>query len=318
MRRGVCLYTVRKLEYKIEQEWAGRTVKEFLQHIGCSSAVITGLKNNPKGILVGTKRVTVRKQLKAGEVLSLRIRNRPEDEAGDRIVPMDLPFGILYEDEDILVVDKPAGMPTHPVMNHHNDTLANAVVYHWQQIKRPQLYRPISRLDKDTTGALVIAKHALAAARLSEDLKKRTLKREYLALCVGKLQGEGTVDMPIDRVPDSVIKRRIISKAEETDKTRAVTHYNVVCSGETVSLVRLSLETGKTHQIRVHMAHLGHPLLGDWLYGKECEEIARPALHSLSLSLTHPVTEQPMQFSAPIPEDMRNLLQQFDMGDMKL
>lgn len=303
------MYTVRKLEYKIDKTWDGRTVKEFLQHIGCSSAVITGLKNNPKGILIGRKRVTVRKQLKEGDVLSLRIRNRPEDEAADRIVPVEIAFGIIYEDDDILVVDKPAGMPTHPVMNHHNDTLANAVVYHWQQMKRPQLYRPISRLDKDTTGVLLIAKHALAAAKLSEDLKKRTLKREYVALCVGKLEGEGVVDMPIDRAPDSVIKRQIIAKKEETEKTRAVTHYKVLQSGEKFSLVRLSLETGKTHQIRVHMAHLGHPLLGDWLYGSECEEISRPALHSAFLTLTHPVTGEEMNFTAPIPKDLLSAME---------
>jgi len=302
------MYQVRKLEYEINEAWDGKTVKALLQHEGFSSTVISGLKKNPKGICIGNKKVTVLKTLHKGEVLTIRVRNRPEDEANDRIVPTDIPVEILYEDEDIVLVNKQADLPTHSAQNNHDRTLGNALAFHWARQSEKYIYRPISRLDKDTTGVLVIAKNAHAAGKLGIALKNREIKRRYIALVSGRLEGEGIIDAPIVRAEDSIIKRKIGSPAQENDQTRAVTHYRVLESGDTYSLVLLRLETGRTHQIRVHMSHIGHPLCGDWLYGKENELLSRPALHSYELAFVHPVTGKGMKFTAPVAEDMKKYI----------
>ena len=302
------MYQVRKLEYIIDDKWDGKTVKALLQHEGYSAAVISGLKKNPKGICIGNKKVTVLKTLHQGDTLVIRVRNRPEDEERDRIVPTDIPVEILYEDEDVVLVNKPADLPTHTAQHNHDRTLGNAMAYHWAQRSERYIYRPISRLDKDTTGALLIAKNAHAAGKLGNALKKRDIKRRYVALVSGKLEGEGTVNAPIVRAENSVIKRRVGDVTQENEHTHAVTHYRVLESGENYSLVLLQLETGRTHQIRVHMAHIGHPLGGDWLYGKENELLSRPALHSYDLLFEHPVTGERLHFVAPVADDMRKYI----------
>ena len=154
----------------------------------------------------------------------------------------------------------------------------------------------------------MIAKNAHAAGKLGIALKNREIKRRYIALVSGRLEGEGIIDAPIVRTEDSIIKRKVGSPAQENDQTRAVTHYRVLESGDTYSLVLLRLETGRTHQIRVHMSHIGHPLCGDWLYGKENELLSRPALHSYELAFVHPVTGKGMKFTAPVAEDMKKYI----------
>ncbi len=302
------MYQVRKLEYKIDETWDGKTVKALLQHEGFSSRVISGLKKNPKGICIGNKKVTVLKVLHTGDTLIIRVRNRPEDEAADRILPADIPVEVLYEDEDVAVVNKPADLPTHAAQNNHDRTLGNAMAFHWQQQNKRYIYRPISRLDKDTTGVLLIAKNAHAAGKLGNALKAKEIKRRYIALVSGFLQGEGTVSLPILRCEDSIIKRRVGSPAEENDQTRAVTHYRVLESGEAYSVVLLQLETGRTHQIRVHMSAIGHPLCGDWLYGQENGLTKRPALHSYDVSFQHPLSGEMMKFTASLPKDMQRYI----------
>ncbi len=302
------MYQVRKLEYVIDEKWDGKTVKSLLQHEGYSAAVISGLKKNPKGICIGNKKVTVLKTLHKGDTLIIRVRNRPEDEAADRITPTNIPLEIIYEDEDVALVNKPANLPTHTAQNNHDHTLGNAMAFHWQRRAEKYIYRPISRLDKDTTGVLIIAKNAHAAAKLGTALKNREIKRRYIALVSGKLEGEGTVDAPIVRAEDSIIKRKIGTKEQENEHTRAVTHYRVLATSEQYSVVLLQLETGRTHQIRVHMASIGHSLCGDWLYGKENELLNRPALHSYDISLVHPITNKKMHFVAPVASDMQEYI----------
>ncbi len=302
------MYQVRKLEYIIDDAWDGKIVKALLQHEGFSAAVISGLKKNPKGICIGNKKVTVLKTLHKGDVLTIRVRNRPEDEASDRIRPTNIPVEILYEDEDIAVVNKPADLPTHTAQHNHDRTLGNAMAFHWAKRSEKYIYRPISRLDKDTTGVLIIAKNAHAAGKLGIALKNRQIKRRYIALVSGKLEGEGRIDAPIVRTEDSIIKRKVGTAQQENEHTHAVTHYRVLESGKMYSLVLLQLETGRTHQIRVHMSHIGHPLCGDWLYGQENELLTRPALHSYDISFLHPITGKEMHFVAPVAEDMRKYI----------
>ncbi len=298
------MYQVRKLEYIIDEQWDGETVKAFLRHKGFSARVISGLKKNPKGICIGNKKVTVLKTLHLGDLLIIRIRNRPEDEAENQIHPTDIPVSVLYEDEDIAVVNKPADLPTHTAQNNHDHTLGNAMAYHWQQQNKRYIYRPVSRLDKDTTGVLIVAKNAHAAGVLGGALKKREICRRYIALVSGRLEGEGTIDRPILRCEDSIIKRRVGTKEQENEQTKAITNYKVLQAGDDYSVVLLKLDTGRTHQIRVHMASIGHPLCGDWLYGRENELTDRPALHSYDVLLFHPIGGKKMRFVADVPEDM--------------
>lgn len=310
------MYQVRKLEYNIGQEWDGKTVKALLQHEGFSATVISGLKKNPKGICIGNKKVTVLKTLHQGDVLTIRVRNRPEDEEADRIKPTDIPIEIIYEDEDIVLVNKPANLPTHTAQHNHDHTLGNAMAFYWAKKTQKYIYRPISRLDKDTTGVLIIAKNAHAAAKLGSALKNREIKRRYIALVSGRLEGEGTVDAPIVRAEDSIIKRKIGTKEQENDHTHAVTHYRTLAACDTYSVVLLQLETGRTHQIRVHMSHIGHALCGDWLYGKENELLDRPALHSYDISFVHPITNKKMHFTAPIALDMQKYITMLPSGSL--
>ena len=296
------MVSVRKFEYTIDERWEGKPVKALLQHYGFSAAVINGLKKNPKGIMLGNKRVTVLKQMHAGDKLTLRVRDREES----MLEPVKLPIEIIYEDEDIAVVNKPADMPTHPVQNNHTATLGNALAYHWQQMGKSYVYHPVNRLDKDTTGLLIVAKHAYAAGRLSAALQDRQISRTYLALVEGALSGSGTVDAPIVRCENSVIQRKVGDPQTAGDKAKAVTHFTVLKNLPDCTLIRLKLETGRTHQIRVHMAHIGHPLCGDWLYGREGYITNRPALHSHCLDFVHPVSGKPLHFTAPLPQDMQN------------
>lgn len=306
------MYQVRKLEYIIDERWDGKTIKALLQHEGFSAAVISGLKKNPKGICIGNKKVTVLKTLHKGDVLCIRVRNRPEDEAADRIVPTDIPVEIIYEDEDVALVNKSADLPTHTAQHNHERTLANAMAFYWLQRGQKYIYRPISRLDKDTTGVLIVAKNAHAAGKLGIALKKREIKRRYIALVSGKIEGEGVIDAPIVRCEDSIIKRKIGTSEQQNEHTRAVTHYRVLESGDKYSVVMLQLETGRTHQIRVHMSHIGHPLCGDWLYGRENELLSRPALHSYDISFVHPVSGEQLNFAASVPDDMTKYMAVLD------
>ena len=312
------MYQVRKLEYKIDENWDGKTVKALLQHEGFSARVISGLKKNPKGICIGNKKVTVLKTLHTGDTLIIRVRNRPEDEATDQIKATEIPVEVLYEDADVAVVNKPADLPTHTSRDNFDHTLGNAMAFHWQQQNKRYIYRPVSRLDKDTTGVILIAKNAHAAGKLGNALKARQIRRRYIALVSGRMSGEGTIDRPILRCDDSIIKRRVGTAAEENEQTRAVTHYRVLQSNEKYSVVLLKLETGRTHQIRVHLSSIGHPLCGDWLYGNENELLSRPALHSYDVSFVHPLDGKEMKFTASLPQDMLQYIVASEHGTLEV
>lgn len=296
----------RKITYQIEEKDAGRTVLSYLKERGYSARVLAGLKRNPYGITIGRKRVTVQKQLRAGDSLTVRIANKESQVDNAHILPVDLPLTVLYEDEDVLVVDKPSHLATHPSLGNHGATLAGAVAYYYQKQEKEFVFRPVHRLDKDTSGAILLGKNAHSAGVLGEDLKRNKITRTYLAVLEGILpQKRGTVDAPIARVPGSVMARQVDEKGD-----RAVTHYQVLAEGDGYSLVCLRLDTGRTHQIRVHMAYLGAPVAGDFLYGTEDAAIGRQALHSSTLEFIHPISGERKFFRCPLPEDMKGYLKQ--------
>lgn len=290
----------RILEYHITKEFANMPIGSFLKSMGFSRQCIIALKKQEKGILLNNIWAYVNNKLSVGDTLTLTLC---EEKASEKIVPVDLPLHILYEDEDILVLNKPSDMPIHPSLNNYENTLANAVAYYYDKQNLPFVFRCINRLDRDTTGVTILAKNPFSAGILSEMVKNREIHREYVAIAEGIFQEkEGVVDAPIGRKDGSTIEREINYASGE----HAVTHYTVLKENKDLncSLIKLWLETGRTHQIRVHMKHLGHALLGDFLYNPNMTHINRQALHSYSLTFYHPITKEPMQFIAPVPDDM--------------
>lgn len=294
---------VRYLQLHITPALSGRTVDSLLRReLALSGTVIRRVKWLEDGILVDGRRVTVRYSVTAGETLSVRLT---DPACAAQPVPTDGPLEILYEDEDLTVVNKPAGILIHPSHGHFSDTLGNYLMGYWLRNGTQCGFHPVHRLDRGTTGVLVVAKHPHAQERLKQQLHTGAFRRRYLAVCEGCPAPElGYIDAPIAPVEGSLIAREV-----RPDGQNARTAYRVVSAGAVRSLVELELETGRTHQIRVHMSHIGHPLTGDFLYGtQDVSLIARPALHSWQADVTHPVTGARLHFSAPLPEDMRRLL----------
>ncbi|MBQ8519365.1 MAG: RluA family pseudouridine synthase, partial [Agathobacter sp.] len=239
-------------------------------------------------------------KLCTGDTLRLHL---VETVAESSIEPLYVPLNIVYEDEDLLVIDKPANMPIHPSMNHHEGTVANGLMYYFKEQGKEFTFRAINRLDRDTSGLAIVAKHLLSGGILSRQVSTKDIKRTYLAICHGKLPESGTIDAPIARMSDSTIERCVdLEKGEH-----AVTHYTRIAYDEekNLSLAELKLETGRTHQIRVHLKHLGYPIIGDFLYNPDYTFCKRQALHSASLSFIHPITKKEMHFASPLPEDLK-------------
>ena len=257
------------------------------------------------GIQVTGQWAYVTTVLQAGDLVTIHLS---ETESSEKIPPVPMELDILYEDQDILVVNKPADTPVHPSLHNYENTLANGIAWYFQQKGAPFVFRCINRLDRDTTGLLILGKNAYSASVLSSQMKKREIHRTYLGAAQDIPQPpEGTVAAPIAREKDSAILRCVdFQRGEE-----AVTHYETLCTEKGSSLIRFSLETGRTHQIRVHMKYLGTPLLGDYLYNPEYSKIKRVALHSYSLEFRHPVTNEELYFQSPLPKDMAELFPSF-------
>lgn len=298
----------RIITWTITENQEGSRLTQFLRGAGCSHHVLTHLKNTPNGILLNGAPVFSSQKLTAGDQVQITVT---ETESSPNITPVPLPLDIVYEDEDLMIINKPADMPIHPSMDNHENTLANAVQYYFASRGIPFVYRCINRLDRDTSGLLIIARHIYSGSVLARMSANREIHREYLAIVQGVLPLEGTVSAPIARAEGSAIKRCV----DEARGEEAITHFHRIgtftaadASAERISLARLRLETGRTHQIRVHMAHIGHPLLGDFLYNPGDNKIRRQALHSHRLEFHHPVTGKPLSFTSRLPADMGSLL----------
>ena len=290
----------RIFEYQITAAEEGRKIGDFLREKGYSRHLLRQLKETEDGLLRNAQPTFTTVALKAGD--RIRVRLLEKAEGSEAIMPAPLPFEIVYEDEDLLVVNKPADMPIHPSFQNHGNTLADALTWHYQQHGEDFVYRCrcINRLDRDTTGLLIVAKHLLSASILSDMVGKREIHREYLAIVKGIPPENGTISAPIGRKKGSAILREVNFETGEP----AVTHFARLEIRNGLSLVSLKLETGRTHQIRVHMGYIGCPLIGDYLYYPECSRISRQALHSHRLSFLHPITGKALSFTAPLPEDM--------------
>ncbi len=294
------------MDILIDEALAGQCVRRVLQNeLKLSTKMIKHLKYTPLGIAVNGQAVTVRYILKVGECLSLAVE---DSESSPALAPVNLPLDILYEDDDIVVPAKPADMPTHPSHDHYTDTVANALAYRYKKEGIPFVFRPINRLDRNTSGLLLICRNKRAAGNLTQAMQKGEIKKTYLAVAVGEMkENEGVIDACLHRTKESIIVREVCSP-DAPDADAACTEYRVLAVENGHSLVLVRPLTGRTHQIRVHFAHAGHPLVGDDLYGTPSPLIGRHALHAYGLSFPHPMHGERMEFSAPLCADMQKLI----------
>lgn len=288
----------RVIQYTIDKDY--KDIRSFLKEKRYPKAVRLQLKQNPFQVLLNGKETPLYRPLTQGDVLEIRVVETQTPSMNLR--PLDVPIDVVYEDDDILVVNKPAGMSIHPSPKHYEDSLANAILFYLKSKGEEIVFRCVNRLDKETSGLTIVAKNMLSGAVLSEEVKNREIKREYRALVCGEMEVDEkwhSVDAPIGRVEGSAILRCVTDNGKP-----AVTHYQVLKAMDGYSLLKLKLETGRTHQIRIHMGHIGHPLPGDYLYYPAYEKVNRVPLHSYSLEFLHPITFESMKFVADLPKDM--------------
>lgn len=304
---------VRKVQYIVPQQFVGKYLKDFLVSLGYSQDLIKHLKN--------TTNLDMFKILKFNEIINIEII---ETENSENIVQNpNLPLYILYEDDDILVINKPAQIPIHPSQGNYDNTLGNALAYYFRN--QNFVYRPITRLDKDTSGVCLIAKNRLSASILSTMIQNNTVKRTYIGIVKGNIYNiinlnnklnsikninilinlDFIIDIPIKREEDSTIKRTI-SKDGEKAATK-VTALKYIREKD-ISLCKFNLFTGRTHQIRVHMSHIGYPIIGDFLYNPDYTYINRQALHSNEIIILHPITHNLIRITSKIPNDIKSLI----------
>jgi 23S rRNA pseudouridine1911/1915/1917 synthase len=291
-----------KLNWIIDKPNSGLSIKEYLKKEEISRIALTDIKFKGGCILVNNEEVNVRYRLIEGDSLTVIF---PAEIPSEGVRGEDLPLTILYEDEFILVVNKPAMMSTIPSREHPNGSLANALVGYYQRAGIQATSHIVTRLDRDTSGIVLIAKHRHVHHLFSKMQQKGLVKRIYEAFAGGMLAADnGTIIQPIGRKQDSIIEREV-----RADGQYACTHYRVIKRYSTYTHIELGLETGRTHQIRVHMSFLGHPLLGDDLYGGDTSLIKRQALHCKKIHFLHPIFKKEISFAALPPEDMNRMLE---------
>lgn len=283
-----------QIKFVVNQENNGRQVKDFLRkECGVSASMLTQLKLVPNGITNNGVHVRTVDRVSKGDTVVITL---PCDK--NEIIPVNLPIHILYEDEHLIVFDKKPLMPVHPVRGHIDDTLANAAAFYAQSKGESWTFRAVNRLDRDTSGALLVAKNGYSAALLP-----KTVRKKYVAVCEGLIDKPGTVSLPIRLKEGHTIQREAGQGG-----ISAVTHYKPVKQSNCHTLVEFELETGRTHQIRVHMSSIGFPLAGDDMYGGSRDFISRQALHCARLDFIHPVNQKFISIDCPIPNDIMNIL----------
>ena len=284
----------------------GRSVLDIIRReLGVSRATLKHLKFMENGIMLNGVHVTVRRTVSTGDVLSIAVEDA---QSPAELTPSDISLDIAYEDENVVVPSKPADMPTHQSFGHYGDTVANALAYRYASKGIPFVFRPVNRLDKNTSGLLLIARNRLSAAFLFNAMKQKRINKQYVALLDGSLStpvGESVIiDTYIRRTAKSIIVREVCAEDEGGD--RAITEYTVLCKNDAYTLVRATPVTGRTHQLRVHFASLGAPILGDDMYGSPSELISRHALHSYFLSFPDADGKDDISVYSPLPCDMRS------------
>ena len=287
---------VRTFEYVID---SSQTVKRFLLKNGYSKRCLSFLKNH-NGVILNGSHVFMTAEMKPEDVLKIVF---DESEDNNMVVDTDIPLDIVYLDDDIIVVNKQAGLPVHPSYDNFTHTLANRLSFYFHSRNETYVNRCITRLDTDTSGFVLLARNPYSSALLSTMLRNKEIHKQYTALVSGNFTETcGTVNKPIYRPSLDSVKRAV---ATDENGHQAITDYEVVKQIPGTSLLHIDTRTGRTHQIRVHMAYIGHPLLGDRLYNPEPDTMPRQCLHVNWLSFRHPITKELMEFSSPIPEDMK-------------
>ncbi len=295
------------IEWEVTKSEDNMLLREFVKEKGISRAALTDIKFKGGNLMVNGMDETVRYMLSRGDKVTVCF---PVEKRSEEMVAEDIPLTIIYEDDYVLVVNKPANLPTIPSREHPTGTLANALLYYYDKHCISSTVHVVTRLDKDTSGLLLVAKNRYVHHLLSQQQKEKSVKRIYKAIVHGELvHNKGTIDAPIGRSTTSIIEREVSEDGQD-----AVTHYEVKKALSDMTLVTVTLDTGRTHQIRVHFAYLGHPLIGDDLYGGKVEKIKRQALHSAELSFYHPFLKRTMNFHAPLPKDMEELVQKVKEG----
>lgn len=293
----------RQILYIIDKDY--KSISDFLKSKGYTSSNIVELKKYENGIVLNGTWAYMNQKPAILDRLLVRVC---EYKKSENILPVFIKLDIKYEDEDIVVVNKPSDMPIHPSLNNYENSMANALMYYYRD--KNFVFRCINRLDRDTTGLSVVAKHFLSAGILNTFMQRREIKRVYNAIVEddGSLTESGTVDAPIAREDDTLIKRRVSKEGQ-----RAITHFKVLKRLNGASLIELRLDTGRTHQIRVHMSYIGHPLVGDYLYNERYydKENVRPLLHSKSLSFIHPITGENLYIECELPKDFKERMDEY-------
>lgn len=290
---------MRSINYTISKEYNNRPLLHFLKgELKLSTHIVQSLRHTNGAVLINGNFARVVDIVSEGDTLEI---NFPEKTQPPLLWDKDLE--IIFEDQDLLVINKPSGISVHPTFNHPNETLCNAVANYLLKTQNAHAAaRAIGRLDKVTSGVLIFAKNAYTASRLNGNIEKI-----YNAIAYGCTPEKGTINAPIYRPDFSKTTRAV---GEQGDK--AITHFKTIMSSKEKSFLEITTETGRTHQIRVHMAHIGHPLMGDEMYGAPLtENLKRAALHCNTVTIIHPVTKEEITFTAPLPEDMKNELNTF-------
>ena len=295
---------MRQLTYTAKTADEGRTVLSILRReLACSDSHISRLKRREEGILINGARCYVTARVSAGDVLIVEIGDLPDG----HIMPMEYPLNVVYEDEDLLIIYKPAGLSVHQSTRDPEElTLENAVCHYLGGRISPH---PVSRLDRGTSGLMAFAKSGYVHERLRRQMHSEGYARTYLGIAMGRVDPPtGVIELPIGMAQGSTYQRAIVPEGQS-----ARTEYRTLATNERFTLLRLVPQTGRTHQLRLHLSAIGYPLAGDWLYGAEDRAlIARPALHSHTLALTQPITGERIQLTAKLPEDMRRLIELAD------
>ncbi|MBR1731727.1 MAG: RluA family pseudouridine synthase [Ruminococcus sp.] len=286
----------KQLVFTVTKDCDGMTARTFLRkHCNVSARILTLLKREKDGILRDNKILRTVDTVNEGNKIVL---NLPEDK--NEIVPVKGELVILYEDEHLIAVDKPAYMPVHPTKVHQEDTLANILKYMQNKKGESYTFRAVNRLDKDTSGIVLIAKDKFTANAMNGIVKKT-----YIAVCEGIIVNSGTVDKPI-----KLLEGHTVQRTTAPDGKRAVTHYAPIKRDSKHTLLKLNLETGRTHQIRCHMSSIGHPLAGDDMYGGSLDYIERQALHCRKVEFIHPITEKRIIVKSKIPDDISQIIKE--------
>ena len=289
-----------KLTYVVTN--SDESIKQILKNkFNMSDRFILKLKSS-NSIYINGVPVFINYKIQVNDILTI-IENSKEDSSN--IVPnSNIKLNILYEDDFLLIVDKPSNLPVHPSILHYEDSLSNAVKYHFDKIDLYKKIRPVNRLDKDTSGIVIFAKNEYIQECLVKQMKQNVFKKKYLAVLSGILEKDsGTISAPIARKNDSIIEREI-----REDGDLAISHFKVLERFNNMTLVEYTLETGRTHQLRVHSKYIGHPIVGDSLYGLQSPLISRQALHAYEVSFVHPINKEKMLIHSNLPDDIKRLV----------